>query len=99
MKKMLLIVNPISGKGKAEKYLLDMQKRFEEAGFELKTVLTEKEKNAYHIITEESESFDVITCVGGDGTLKETSTAIIADRIRSYGLDQRFRALDEYSAR
>ncbi len=81
MKKMLLIVNPISGKGKAGKYLPDMEERFKNAGYELKTVLTEKERNAYHIICEENEDYDVITCVGGDGTLKETATAIIEKEI------------------
>ena len=79
--KMLLIVNPISGKGKAQKYLGEIQSRFENAGYTLKTVLTQKEKNAYHILMEESGSYDVITCVGGDGTLKETSTAIIEKKL------------------
>ncbi len=83
MKKMLLIVNPISGKGKAQKYLEDMVKRFEEADFSVETILTQKDKNAYHILIENDNSYDVITCVGGDGTLKETATAVIEKQLET----------------
>ena len=70
--KMLLVINPVSGKNKAKEFAPDIIKRFEEAGYEVNTVYTLKEKNAYKIVIESGHDADLIVCVGGDGTLKET---------------------------
>ena len=80
-KKMLLIVNPISGKKKAGQYLDDIVARFEQAGFEVRCELTLKEKNAEAITKELGKDYDIIVCVGGDGTLKETVTGIIDEKL------------------
>ena len=77
LKKLLLIVNPVSGQKKAKNYVADMITSFELAGYEVKTVLTEKERNAYAIVKEIGGDYDVLVCVGGDGTLKETVCGVI----------------------
>ncbi|MBQ7740294.1 MAG: diacylglycerol kinase family lipid kinase [Eubacterium sp.] len=76
-KKLLLIVNPISGRKKAGQYMPSIITKFDDADFDVKTVCTLKEKNAYDIVKELGEQADIIVCVGGDGTLKETVTGII----------------------
>lgn len=77
LKKLLLIVNPVSGQKKAKNYVADMMTSFEMASYEVKTVLTEKTRNAYAIVREMGADYDVIVCVGGDGTLKETVCGVI----------------------
>ena len=77
LKKLLLIVNPVSGQKKAKNYVADMMIAFEMASYEVKTVLTEKDKNAYAVVKEMGADYDVIVCVGGDGTLKETVCGVM----------------------
>ena len=77
LKQLLLIVNPVSGQKKAKNYVADMITAFETASYEVKTVLTEKNRNAYAVVKEMGADFDVIVCVGGDGTLKETVCGVM----------------------
>jgi len=77
LKKLLLIVNPVSGQKKAKTYVADMMSAFETASYEVKTVLTEKDRNAYAVVKEMGDEYDVIVCVGGDGTLKETVCGVM----------------------
>lgn len=76
-KKLLLIVNPVSGKKRAKYYMAEMICSFEEAGYEVKAVCTQRDKNAYAVVKEMGVNFDTIVCVGGDGTLKETICGIM----------------------
>jgi YegS/Rv2252/BmrU family lipid kinase len=54
-----------------------MMVAFETASYEVKTVLTEKNRNAYAVVKEMGADYDVIVCVGGDGTLKETVCGVM----------------------
>lgn len=76
-KRLLLVVNPISGKKLGERYLPWMIERFGEAGWAVSACCTQKEKNAHDIVLERGADFELIVCVGGDGTLKETVWAAI----------------------
>ena len=78
MKKLLLIVNPCSGKKKAKNSLFDIISVFDTNGFEVTVRLTEYCGHATEIAKEYSESgdFDCIVCCGGDGTLNETLNGI-----------------------
>lgn len=77
--KVLLIVNPVAGKGKAETYASMLQKVLEDnhqAQVELKVTKKELDavewaKSAY------GEGFDSVICLGGDGTVSETVSGII----------------------
>ena len=71
-KKLFLVVNPVSGKKLARHYVKGMMERFGEAGFVVTSVYTRKDENAYEIVRKIGGEFDLIVCVGGDGTLKET---------------------------
>lgn len=70
--KMLLIVNPVSGKKLAKQYMMRMINRFDQAGYNVTACCTQRDKNAYDIVLNRGKEFDIIVCCGGDGTLKET---------------------------
>lgn len=73
MKKLLLIVNPVSGKMKAKTTLLDVIKTLQANGYEVTVKLTEKRGHAVEFAKNaESEGFEAVVCFGGDGTLNET---------------------------
>ena len=76
-KKLLLIVNPVSGKKMAKRYMMKMINRFDEAGYSVTACCTQKNKNAYDITLTRGAGFDLIVCVGGDGTLKETVAGVM----------------------
>ncbi len=78
VKKILFIVNPISGSGKnnpLEKYI---KERFGNPDFSYKIVQTERPGHASDLSkTAVAEGTDIIVAVGGDGTVNETARAII----------------------
>ena len=76
-KKLFLVVNPVSGKKLARHYVKGMMERFGEAGFVVTSVYTRKDENAYEIVRKRGREFDLIVCVGGDGTLKETVCGVM----------------------
>jgi len=77
MKKLLLIVNPTAGKRRAMDYLPEISGKFIKAGFEVETRYTEIDKNATAVTFQYGEGKELIVCVGGDGTLKETICGVI----------------------
>lgn len=76
-KKLLLIVNPTAGKRKATDYLPQIVGKLEKADFQIETRYTEIDKNATAITLEYGKGNDIIVCVGGDGTLKETICGVM----------------------
>lgn len=76
-KKMLLVVNPVSGKKMAKQYMMRMINRFDQAGYNVTACCTQINKNAYDIVKNRGREFDIVVCCGGDGTLKETVCGIM----------------------
>lgn len=76
MKKLLLILNPRAGMRKANKALPDILQTFWEAGYQVTTYVTGKSGDATRIIETLDEEFDIIACIGGDGTLNETVAGV-----------------------
>ncbi|MBR5046658.1 MAG: diacylglycerol kinase family lipid kinase [Eubacterium sp.] len=76
MNKVLLIVNPISGRGLVGKYLLDIIDTFSRKGIMLTTYVTQSKSDAYRTARREAGNYDVILCTGGDGTLDEVVAGI-----------------------
>jgi diacylglycerol kinase (ATP) len=78
VKKILFIVNPISGSGKnnpLEKYI---EEQFGNDKFTYKIIYTERAGHATELSkTAVAEGTDIIVAVGGDGTVNETARAII----------------------
>lgn len=76
--KMLLVVNPVSGKKMAKQYMMRMINRFDQAGYNVTACCTQINKNAFEIVKARGAEFDIIVCCGGDGTLKETVCGVLA---------------------
>lgn len=76
-KKLLLIINPVSGKRRGKQYSQMIIDKFGEAGFEVTCIFTTANENAYAMTMKRAKDFDLVVCCGGDGTLKETVSAVI----------------------
>lgn len=74
--KMLLIINPVSGTKQGEKHAQMIINKFSEAGYDIKAIFTKIDENACDIAIKHAEAYDLVVCVGGDGTLKETICGI-----------------------
>lgn len=71
MKKLLLLVNPISGKMKVKSYLLEILKILTEAQYDISVHVTRFAGDAARQMAERGKDFDVAVACGGDGTLSE----------------------------
>ncbi len=77
MKKMIFIVNPLSGKMKIQSVLLEVIKMFNEAGYSTQVCATLRRGHAAQIAAEAPEDTDIIVCSGGDGTLNEVVSGVL----------------------
>ena len=71
MKKLLFIYNPLAGKGMIRNYLSDILEEFSANGYEVVVHPTTGTMDAARVVEEYGDSFDLIVCGGGDGTLDE----------------------------
>lgn len=76
-KKILFIVNPISGTGKQQKVMYYIDKYLDKTQYDHTIKYTEKPKHAKEITQTLSEKFDVIAAVGGDGSVNEIGSTLI----------------------
>lgn len=74
MKKLLLILNPNAGKGKArtDSGLFDAVCAFSEAGYLVNARMTHARGHATELARTLAPEHDLVVCCGGDGTLNET---------------------------
>jgi YegS/Rv2252/BmrU family lipid kinase len=76
-KKILLIVNPCSGKTKTRISSVDIMKQFPEDKYEFTMKATTCQGDATNIVKNELKDHDMVVCCGGDGTLNETINGIM----------------------
>ena len=69
--KVLIIVNPVSGKNNIKKYISRIKENFEKSDFQTEIKYTSIENGARSIIKGSKEDFDMILICGGDGTLNQ----------------------------
>ena len=69
--KVLIIVNPVSGKNNIKKYISRIKENFEKSDFQTEIKYTSIENGAGSIIKDSKEDFDMILICGGDGTLNQ----------------------------
>ena len=81
-KKLLLIVNPTAGKRRAVDYLPKIEKKLEDADFQVEIRYTEIDKNATVVTKAYGDDKDYIVCLGGDGTLKETVCGVMENNLK-----------------
>ena len=76
-KKILLIVNPCSGKTKTRISSVDIMKQFPEDEYEFTMKATTCQGDATNIVKNELKDNDMVVCCGGDGTLNETINGVM----------------------
>ena len=77
-KKLLLILNPCSGQKKANKYIIDIISLFSKAGYDCTIHVTQCTGDASQYVADNASYYDLIVCIGGDGTLNEVITGILS---------------------
>lgn len=78
MKKLLFIVNPKAGKTKSMAPLFDAVARFSQAGYLVRVFVTTQRGDACQAAAEAGGDYDLVVCAGGDGTLNETISGLMA---------------------
>ena len=81
MKKLLFIVNPISGQKKAVKFLPEIISLFNRADYEVITYMTGARGDATRMAALRGGDVDLVVCCGGDGTVNETITGLVENNI------------------
>ncbi|MBP3463426.1 MAG: diacylglycerol kinase family lipid kinase [Clostridia bacterium] len=74
--KILIVANPVAGKGKVKKDVRIIKKNFEDSGYQVITKYTTKNVNAEEIVKSEIDDKDIVVAVGGDGTLNEVVNGV-----------------------
>ena len=76
-KKNLIIMNPCSGKKEANKYLTEIIDIFTRGGYVSTVLTTTKRGDGTTYAAEYAGQFDLITCIGGDGTFNEVTAGLL----------------------
>lgn len=76
-KKILLIVNPRSGRNRLRGDLLDITNVFSFSGYSINIMNTEGPGDATKFVLEHGSEYDTVVCRGGDGTLCETLNGLM----------------------
>lgn len=77
MKRVLIILNPCAGTKQANKHFVDIVDVFCRAGYETTVATTAKSGDGTEIVKEKGANFDLIVCIGGDGTFNEVADGLL----------------------
>ena len=77
MKKNLIVINPCSGKKKANKYLTDIVEIFTNEGYISTVLTTTKSGDGIEYARNYAGDYDLVTAIGGDGTFNEVASGIL----------------------
>lgn len=77
MKKMLMIINPKSGKSQIKPQLCDIIDMYTAQDYDVTVHTTQCQRDAYKVALNRGADFDIIVCSGGDGTLDEVGSGIL----------------------
>lgn len=76
-KKLLLILNPVAGKGKGKSMLFTCVELFTKYGFRVSVLPTEAGGKTEKNVAEEAKNYDLLVAIGGDGTLNNVVNGIM----------------------
>ena len=80
--KLLLIVNPLSGRAKMRPQLLKVIEILSQAGYLVTVYPTKCQSDATRFVSELSDNeYNIIVVCGGDGTLNEVITGVMQSKI------------------
>lgn len=77
MKKVLIILNPCAGTRQANKHFADVIDIFCKAGYEPVVLTTAATGDGTRIARERAKDFELVVCIGGDGTFNEVVAGVI----------------------
>lgn len=80
-KRLLLIINPVSGKKAILRYLPQVIRTFMDAGCLVTTMVTARKGEATEFAACHAREYDQLVCCGGDGTLNEVLSGLVAEDI------------------
>lgn len=80
MDKLLFIINPIAGAGKAKSIIPVIENKMKQSSIKYEIILTNQPKDAIRIAEENIDKFSTIIAVGGDGTVNEVAKGLINSR-------------------
>lgn len=78
MKRLLFVLNPQAGQRRANRFMPDMIRLFIEAGYMVEPYVTGAAGEATEVISRCPRKYDLVVCAGGDGTLNETVSGMMA---------------------
>ena len=78
MKGLLFIYNPQAGKGTVKAHLSNIVDTFTKAGYLVTIWPTQGKEDATHVAAQQGWWYDRVVCCGGDGTLSETVSGLLA---------------------
>ena len=76
-KKVLVLINPNSGKKNSKESVLDALNVFSANNYQMEIYLSQKPMDVTRYIEENGERFDVVVVFGGDGTLNEATNGLM----------------------
>lgn len=76
-KKVLVLINPNSGKKNSKESVLDALNVFSANNYQMEIYLSQKPMDVTRYIEENGERFDVVAVFGGDGTLNEATNGLM----------------------
>ena len=77
MKENLIIINPCSGKKRANRYLVNIVATFTKAGYMSSVLTTTRQGDGTMYAAEYGGDFDLVTCIGGDGSFNEVVAGLL----------------------
>ena len=77
MKKLLLIINPVTARAAVTPALIDVIDCFEKGGYAVTVHVTQYKNDTFDTVSRIGGDYDTVVCAGGDGTLNETVAAAI----------------------
>ena len=75
-KSLLFIINPVAGRKQAMPYITDIIQTFYDHGYITTTMLTTARGDAIKFAEEYANDYDLLVCLGGDGTFSEVVTGL-----------------------
>lgn len=86
MDKILFVVNPIAGGGKAKNLIPLIKEEMDKHKKTYDIVVTKERREAIEIVKNQSKNYEVVVAVGGDGTVNEVAIGLIQGECSVLGI-------------